>query len=333
MFSCTSTSNLFNNSVIDMDVNSYSVLESNTNKDCFILPIDSNFNTSDFEYMEYKNYLTKLLIKKGYNVVDSIEKANIIVCFNYGIGNPEFHISQSVEPIWGSTSLASSTTTTNINTYSFETNTGTSLKSPFSKPYSPYSTTNTQVSDPINTYQNKTTNTTYNYNYGITGYHTVNSSYNTYTKYLNLYAIDKEQSRKLNKEKRIWQLTTISTGPSYDLRYIFPYLLVGSKNYIGVNSVQSNKIQVSINDSRVIELKQNNIITEQKSPDPIVNLFKTGDKVQFIIDVIIKDKQKKMQINDGIITRIDNEFVLIKYKYNKQTIEITKHFKDVRLTE
>jgi hypothetical protein len=40
-----------------------------------------------------------------------------------------------------------------------------------------------------------------------------------------------------------------------------------------------------------------------------------------------------MQINDGIITRVDNEFVLIKYKYNKQTIEITKHFKDVRLTE
>jgi len=210
---------------ISVQVDSYGNDSGLEKRNCFLYAADTLINTNDLQYEEFYGYLKKIFTYKGYNVVESIESANIIIFFNYGISDPKTYEYTKSIPVWGQTGVTSTTTTGNA----------------YVDPY----TNNV-------TYRQKTTNRP---TYGVKGYRTVSGNYTAYLRYINFIAFDFEYYSKTKKEKRIWQTSVTSEGNSDDLRYIFPYMLVGAYKYIGNSSGEQKEIILYENDANVQKLK------------------------------------------------------------------------------
>jgi hypothetical protein len=196
-----------------------------TKKNCFLFLSDTTINTSDLQYKEFYGFISKTLIDKGYKIVDSISSANIVVLFNYGISDPTTKDYTKSVPIYGQTGVSSSTTTGNVN---------------------------------VNPYSNKiqyTQNTKTTPNYGITGYSTVHGSTTTFNRFLNMVALDNDYFISHQKEIRLWQIEVTSEGASDDLRKVFPFMIVGAKNYIGHSSGEKKEIGIYENNLDVRKLK------------------------------------------------------------------------------
>jgi hypothetical protein len=215
LFGCVTNQKSINNiKRFDIEVDSYGEDSLITKKYCFLYISDSTINTSDLQFLEFYGYVSKILTDRGYRIVDTIEAANIIVFFNYGISDPNTQEYTRSIPIWGQTGISSSRTTGNV----------------YISPYS----NNIQ-------YKQNTYNTP---SYGVTGYRTVQGSYTTYRRYLNLVAYDFDFYLKNNKEKRVWQTVITSIGSSSDLRKVLPYMLVGAKQYIGHSSGEKKALSI-----------------------------------------------------------------------------------------
>ena len=226
LVSCATT-NMTTNSGLRyvVEVDSYGEDSTLLKKDCFLYISDSTINTSDLQFQEFYGYIAKILTNKGYSIVDSIESANIIVFFNYGISDPNTQEYTRSVPVWGQTGISSTTTTGNV----------------YVNPYS----NNIQYKQ--NTYSTPT--------YGVAGYRTVQGSYTTYLRYLNLVAYDFDYYVKNNKERRIWQTVITSTGPSNDLRKVIPSMLIGAQKYIGHSSYEKKEISIYENNPSLQMLK------------------------------------------------------------------------------
>jgi hypothetical protein len=208
-----------------VEVDSYGEDSLIIKKNCFLYISDSTINTSDLQFQEFYGYIAKILSSKGYRIVDSIEAANIIVFFNYGISDPNTQEYTRSLPVWGQTGIRSTSTTGNV----------------YVNPYS----NNIQYRQ--NTYSTPA--------YGVTGYETVQGSYTTYRRYLNLVAYDFDYYLKNKKEKRVWQTVITSTGSSCDLRNVLPYMLVGANRYIGHSSGEKKEFSIYENNFDVKTLK------------------------------------------------------------------------------
>jgi hypothetical protein len=208
-----------------VQVDSYGEDSILTIKNCFLYVADSTINTSDLQFVELYGYVSKSLSSKGYQIVDSIESANIVILFNYGISDANTQDYMRSIPIWGQTGISSKTTTGNV----------------YVNPYS----------NSVSYNQNTSTTPTY----GVVGYRQVQESVTTYRRYLNLVAYDYEYFKKSNKEKRIWQTVITSNGSSGDLRKVFPYMLAASKKYIGHSSGQKIELKINQDDQEAILLK------------------------------------------------------------------------------
>ena len=226
LVSCTMT-NMTTNSVTQflIEVDSYGEDSMLTKKNCFLYISDSTINTSDLQFQEFYGYVSKTLKNKGYRIVDSIELANIIVFFNYGISDPNTQEYTRSVPVWGQTGISSTTTT------------GTVYVNPYSN----------NIRYNQNSYNTPT--------YGVTGYRAIQGTSTTYRRYLNLVAYDFDYFVKNNKEKRLWQTVITSTGFTGDLRKVFPIMIVGAKNYIGHSSGEKKEIPIYENDNEVQILK------------------------------------------------------------------------------
>lgn len=71
---------------------------------------------------------------------------------------------------------------------------------------------------------------TYNYSYGITGYHSVTKKVDNYHSVINLYAYN---NKKIETPEMLWKINISSEGDVYDYRIVFPYLAFSSISYIG----------------------------------------------------------------------------------------------------
>jgi hypothetical protein len=56
--------------------------------------------------------------------------------------------------------------------------------------------------------------------------------------------------------KPIWKVKMISTGPSGDLRLIFPVMIGAGKEYIGTNTGKSIRVIIAEDDDRVLAVKK-----------------------------------------------------------------------------
>jgi len=183
----------------------------------FVAPGMKDVAINDLQFQEFSNYIKKALIKKGCEIVNTIDEADQVVMLAYAISGPQNYTADV--PLWGPTGIESSTTYGNI--YSSGNNT------------SYYGTT------------------TYNQTYGITGVAQVRRTF--YVRTIMLIAFDWKLFKTKKVEKQLWKTDIVSIGNSNDLRYVFPYMIVAAEQYISTNTTHAVTVKINENDSRVKE--------------------------------------------------------------------------------
>lgn len=107
----------------------------------------------------------------------------------------------------------------------------------------------------------KGSTTTYNYNYGTTGYHYVQNNVDNYVRVINVYGFDNK--RRDVEPIMLWKSNLVSEGSSDNLRNVIPYMLSIAKGgkVFGKNS---NKVN------------ENNYPYREYKDDYIFTCFKKG---------------------------------------------------------
>lgn len=177
-----------------------------------LIPVMQGVTKDDLQYQEYASYVKKALEDKGFIEASSEDEANLAILVSYGISDPkEIQVTRHI-PIWGQTGVSSSSTTGNVNVHGNSAN-----------------------------YSSTTTNTP---TYGITGSVPVNSTQVLYTRYLLLTAYDYVVFKNTKQERQVWKSFAVSTGPSGDLRRVFPYLVIASRPYLAQNTGQQITVEI-----------------------------------------------------------------------------------------
>ena len=205
---------------VEYNVKVSSIGESGDLKKYFLVPGNKDTSIDDLQFKEFANYIHKALKKNGFTPVNSLEIADIAIIFVYGIGEPkENQYSYSV-PVLGQTGVSSS------NTYGR-----------------------------LNSSGNYSSNTYYTPSYGITGSTNHVDSYTTYKRFMYIDAIDMKKFITSNKVFPVWKTSVTSEGSSGDLRKVLPVMVVGAIPYLGKNSGNLIKIEISEDDRRILEIK------------------------------------------------------------------------------
>lgn len=166
----------------------------------FIYPGDAEINVNDLLYKEFERIVEVALISQGFTIANDHDEADQIVFLMYGISDPQ--TSSVAIPQFGPTSVQSATT-------------------------------RGQATVQSNQIFGSST-TTFDYNYGITGYVPVQLT--RYTRIIMLNAFDWQFFRNTEQLREIWRTSIVSTGSSPDLRRVFPYMIAASESYIGIDS-------------------------------------------------------------------------------------------------
>jgi len=106
----------------------------------------------------------------------------------------------------------------------------------------------------------------YTPSYGITGYESHVETLTTYSKFIFLDAYDLTEKKDSQDPVQVWKTTVTSTGPSGDLRKVFPILVAASKDYIGANTGEQLTINICETDEAVLDIKMVPENPETKSP-------------------------------------------------------------------
>lgn len=186
-----------------------------------ILPGESEIDADDLLFQEFAADVALALERQGFVVVDALDDADQAVFLSYGISDPQTR-TVSV-PQFGRTGVSSANTTGTISSY------GNS---------SSFSGT-----------------TTYNYNYGITGYSNVQRT--QYTRLVVLTAYDVHKFLESENMVQIWRTTIVSTGSSGDLRRVFPVLIGTAEDLIGTNTGQQISRKTYESSTRVKAYRSN----------------------------------------------------------------------------
>ena len=214
------------NTYYEVNINSISSGEALNYSKCTILPYDPNLMVNQLQYKEYTGYIERILLQKGYEVIDNegdVNECGVLILINYGITEPHESIYSYSTPIFGQTGVSSSYTTGTINNF------GNTMSYSGSTTYTPQ--------------------------YGVIGSQSHIGTLITYSRFLILDAYDLRESRKTNKLVQLWSTFVVSTGSSGDLRAVFPVLLASSKQYIGSDTGKMVQVNISENDKRIKEVK------------------------------------------------------------------------------
>jgi hypothetical protein len=188
-------------------------------KTCYIISGVEDVEASDLQFKEFKAYIICGLAENGIYTTEDPDTAEATLLVAYGIGEPEEHIYSYSQPIYGQTGVSSSHTSGTVYNYG---NTGT------------YSGT-----------------TTYTPSYGVVGAVPMTGSYITFTRWLDLRAVDMDQYKKDETVNVLWETRITSTGSSGDLRQVFPVLVAAASPHFGENTGKQIKITLHENDKVV----------------------------------------------------------------------------------
>jgi len=200
---------------------------------------DSTVNESSLQYIEFSDYIRKILNSKGYIETTSWDDADLMIFFRYGISDPKtFQATRSV-PMWGQTGVSSVNTTSQT--------TGSAYGSVYGNSNSAYGSASGNSTT--------TTRTNVNPTYGVTGYRQQTSTYTKYFRYVTLTAYDLNVYKENEKEKIAWNTILTSSGSSDDLRKVIPYMVTVGASYFGKSSGEKKSLEIYGNDERVNQLK------------------------------------------------------------------------------
>jgi len=236
---CASMYNTASSERYVIDVDAYGNDSYLNSKKYILASGDSTVNESSLQYIEFSDYIRKILSSKGYIETTSWDDADLMIFFKYGISDPQtFQATRSV-PVWGKTGVSSVNTTSQT--------TGSAYGSVYGSSNSAYGSAS----------GNSTTTTTTNVtpSYGVTGYRQQTSTYTKYFRYVTLYAYDLNEYKVNEKEKIAWNTIITSDGSSDDLRKVIPYMVTVGASYFGKSSGQKKSLEIYGNDERVNQLK------------------------------------------------------------------------------
>jgi len=90
-----------------VDVDSISSPVATLNSKYVLAPGDAGVKISGLRFQEYSSYVHTALQKNGFIKVNTVEEANIVILFNYGISSPKETSSTYSIPIYGQTQAES----------------------------------------------------------------------------------------------------------------------------------------------------------------------------------------------------------------------------------
>jgi hypothetical protein len=185
-------------------------------------------NINDLQFKEFSTYVNRALESKGYEIAKNINDADIVITLIYRIGEPKEHQVSFVRPIYGQTGVSSATTHGAI---------GPS--------YGAGMFHNTQYSS----------TTTYTPSFGVVGAVPRTINIVTYTRYVSMRAYDVKLFREEKPENELWRTEIVSTGPSDDLRLVFPVMIAAATPYLGENTGKKVEVQLYEDSKEVLKIK------------------------------------------------------------------------------
>jgi hypothetical protein len=186
-----------------------------------VLPADKGTSPQDLLFMEFREYVKRALIAKGFLWCESKDQADVLVLLAYTIEAPKEHSETKTRLVYGQTGVSSSYTMGSVSQWG-----------------------------------SYSGSTTYFPSYGVVGAVPETKTYSTCTKYIRLAAFDCKAYMANGQETMLWWTEIISTGSSTDLRRIFPFMIAGSQELIAENTGQALGFAINETDARVDALRQ-----------------------------------------------------------------------------
>jgi hypothetical protein len=188
-----------------------------------VLPMNQGVNAADPDFREYSALLERALDAHGYRQAASFEEAQLALFLGYGVGRPENHASSYIMPEWhqGSTSPLAAI-----------------------PPSSPYSSIRIAASQSPRFSE-----------LDVSGDPAQSDGQPTYTRYAIINAVDAIEYRAEKRFIRVWSTKIVSVGHTEDLHAMFPVILAGAWDLLGVDSARIIHRQVAVNGSHVLWIK------------------------------------------------------------------------------
>lgn len=185
----------------------------------YVYPGESSVSPDDLLFREFSADVKFALSRQGFRLADSIESADQVVFLSYGISDPERQVVSV--PHYGRTGVTSARTT------------GTQYD--------------------FNGFSGFDATTTYEYDYGVTGYRDVQRTVYHRIVLLSAYSVsDYANSGQMVQE---WETIIRSSGSSGDLRRVFPVLMTGAEPFLATNTGQAVEMRIKESDPRIQAFK------------------------------------------------------------------------------
>lgn len=65
-----------------------------------ILPTDKQINAQDLQFLEFKGYVEKALMQRGFVKVDQMQQGDVVLFLGYGVGEPQLRQYSYEVPVW-----------------------------------------------------------------------------------------------------------------------------------------------------------------------------------------------------------------------------------------
>ncbi len=183
----------------------------------YVLIPHESVDPSGLQYQEFEKKMRFSLEKAGLIYDEKAPEIGII--FYYGIGAPKTTTKTFAVPIFGQTGYSSS------HTYGY------------------------------NYGSNYTQTTQYTPQVGVVGYSQGETTTTSYDRFLKLMAYDISKTKSEKKPVELWEINIVSTGPSNDMRRVFPYMSVASQFYVNRDNKQRQYIEIYDNNEKFVELQ------------------------------------------------------------------------------
>jgi len=82
------------------DVDALATVDALTKRRFAILPGNKDIREQDLQFIEFKTYVEKALIKRGFVKVDILQDGDVVLFLNYGVGEPQSHQYSYDVPVW-----------------------------------------------------------------------------------------------------------------------------------------------------------------------------------------------------------------------------------------
>lgn len=250
IFLCTSCATMYNTTSTEryvVEVDAYGNDSYLNSKKYILASGDSIVNENSLQYIEFSDYIRKILNSKGYIETTNWDDADLMIFFSYGISDPQtFQATRSV-PVWGKTGISSVNTTSQTTGSGYGSVYGSVIGSDNTAYGSAYGSSSGSSTT--------TTRTNVTPSFGVSGYRQQTSTYTKYFRYVTLSSYDLNEYKANEKEKIAWNTNITSEGSSDDLRKVIPYMVAVAASYIGKSSGEKKSLEIYVDDERVNQLK------------------------------------------------------------------------------